>query len=146
MIELQHNRLQFSFPDVGGLHDDPQDYVVSPRQPWLDGFGVTTGTIRQFVAMPLGRGYTAEEQITNEATYGDVQIAVYPMKREVFERRFPTIVRERVCATLMDEPGCAEFDNMSIESCAAPSLGLAPGGRMKQEIYDDPFEERAADG
>ena len=23
-----------------GLHRDPQDYVVVPRQPWLDGFSV----------------------------------------------------------------------------------------------------------
>jgi len=35
------------------LSDDPQNYVVVPEQPWLDGFCVRKGAIRQFVAMPL---------------------------------------------------------------------------------------------
>ena len=72
-----------------GLHRGPQDYMVAPGQPWLDGYCVEKGVIRQFVAMPLGQGYTAEEQITGKAEHGGLQIIVYPMKREVFERRFP---------------------------------------------------------
>ena len=36
------------------LHSEPQDDVVVPGQPWLDGFSVGAGLIRQFVAMPLG--------------------------------------------------------------------------------------------
>jgi hypothetical protein len=36
-----------------GLHRDPQDYAVSPGQPWLDGFAIEKGVIRQFVAMLL---------------------------------------------------------------------------------------------
>jgi hypothetical protein len=123
---------------TNGLHDDPQDYVVSPRQPWLDGFCVTKGTIRQFVAMPLGQGYTAEEQITGAADHGGVQIVVYPMKREVFERRFP---KRRV---VIEEPEMwaetAMLSRMSAPTASpVASMGLAPGGRMKQEIYDDPF-------
>lgn len=31
-------------------------YLVAPDQPWLDGFCVQKGLIRQFVAMPLGQG------------------------------------------------------------------------------------------
>jgi hypothetical protein len=31
--------------------------VVLPEQPWLDGYCVEKGYIRQFVAMPLGEGY-----------------------------------------------------------------------------------------
>ena len=46
------------------LDFDDQDYVVVPDQPWLDGFCVSKGKIRQFVAMPLGAGYTVEEQLT----------------------------------------------------------------------------------
>jgi hypothetical protein len=45
-----------------GIHRDPQDYMVTPDQPWLDGYCVEKGTIRQFIAMPLGRGYSAEER------------------------------------------------------------------------------------
>jgi hypothetical protein len=42
----------------------PQNYVVAPSQPWLDGINAGKGYIRQFVAMPLGKGYTVEEQVT----------------------------------------------------------------------------------
>ena len=45
---------------------DPQNYVVVPGQPWLDGYCVEKGIIRQFVAMPLGQGYSVEEQLTGE--------------------------------------------------------------------------------
>lgn len=77
--------------------------------------------------MPLGSGYSAEEQITGSAEHGGLQIAVYPMKREVFERRFPKSLEDESCLSL-----CIEEDD----------LGLAPGGRMRQEIYEDPYERQ----
>ncbi len=113
-----------------GLHREPrQDYMVAPEQPWLDGYCVEKGFIRQFVAMALGEGYTAEEQLTKEAEHGGVQIVAYPMKAEVFERRFPEILEqfELCCDMAMPEP-------------VGMSMGLAPGGRMRQEIYEDPFD------
>ena len=72
-----------------GLQGSPQNYLVTPRQPWLDGYCVDKGIVRQFVAMPLGAGYSAEEQLTGVGQYGGIQIVVYPMKRQVFESRFP---------------------------------------------------------
>ena len=102
----------------------PQDYAVVPEQPWLDGFCVEKGLIRQFVAMPLGKGYTAEEQLTGEAEHGGLQITVYPMKRSTYEERFSM---ER-----MQKPMMLCCNDSSIE------MGLAPGGLMRQEIYDDP--------
>ena len=105
------------------LTRDPQNYMVVPGQPWLDGYCVAKGTIRQFVAMPLGDGHTVEEQLTGQGSYGGLQIAVYPMKREVHDRlQLPEprmVVREV-------GPGWR-------------GLGLAPGGRMSQEIYEDEF-------
>ena len=53
------------------LHSEPQDYVVVPGQPWLDGFSVGAGLIRQFVALPLGAGYSVEEQLTGRADRAD---------------------------------------------------------------------------
>ena len=114
-----------------GLHGVPQDYLVVPEQPWLDGFAVGKGIIRQFVAMPLGAGYTAEEQISGEAEHGGLQIVVYPMKRSVFERRFPK--RRRMD---MEEDMLAMCEPTA---SLAMDMGLAPGGRMRQEIYADPF-------
>ena len=102
------------------LSDEPQDYLVVPGQPWLAGFCVKKGLIRQFVAMPLGEGYTAEEQLTGEAEYGGLQIAVYPMKRSVYERLFDMV-----------QAPMAEI------CCSEPGMGLAPGGLMRQEIYKD---------
>lgn len=81
---------------ANGLNGRPQDYMVVPEQPWLDGYCVEKGIIRQFVAMPLGAGYTAEEQLTGKAEQGGLQIVVYPMKRKAFERRFPKVDRTRV--------------------------------------------------
>jgi hypothetical protein len=111
------------------LNRDPQDYVAIPRQPWLDGYCVEKGVIRQFVAMPLGEGYSVEEQLTGEAAWGGVQIVVYPMKAE----RYEALVKSR-------RDGVYSRAIFMPAPCAAPSaMGLAPGGRMKQEIYADPY-------
>ena len=123
------------------LKKSPQDYMVIPEQPWLDGYCVEKGYIRQFVAMPLGESYTAEEQITGEAEHGGLQIIVYPMKREVFERRFPKI---ELTPSYGAMPACRSMAGSALAmedsmDCLDADMGLAPGGRMKQEIYDDPF-------
>lgn len=115
-----------------GIHRDPQDYMTTPDQPWLDGYCVEKGTIRQFIAMPLGRGYTAEEQITGEAEHGGLQIVVYPMKAEAYRDLYPP--RDYGVAAM-------DFESASLMRVSSPApaeMGLAPGGRMKQEIYDDP--------
>ena len=72
-----------------GVNRRPQDYVVVPEQPWFDGYCVEKGVIRQFVAMPLGAGYSAEEQVTGKAEHGGLQVLAYPMNREIYEKRFP---------------------------------------------------------
>jgi hypothetical protein len=115
------------------LRRRPQDYVVAPDQPWLDGYCVEKGLIRQFVAMPLGSGYSAEEQITGEGEFGGIQILVHPMKAEAYERY---TAKQRRLET------ARVFEVQDAVPCAAPDMGLAPGGRMRQEIYDDPYEAR----
>lgn len=102
----------------------PQDYLVVPDQPWLDGFCVAKGLIRQFVAMPLGEGYTAEEQLTGEAQHGGLQIAVYPMEASRYEET-------------RDEQ--LVFDESPILQAPQSEMGLAPGGLMRQEIYEDAY-------
>jgi hypothetical protein len=106
-----------------------QDYVVIPEQPWLDGFNVTEDFIRQFVAMPLGEGYTAEEQVTGTAEHGGLQIIVYPMKRE----RYVQLLTKS-----SEGPDFRNSDDyLDMDSFASLSMGLAPGGIMRQEINDD---------
>ncbi len=124
---------------VNHLNRDPQDYVVLPEQPWLDGYCVEKGVIRQFVAMPLGKGYSVEEQITGAAEHGGVQIVVYPMKRD----RFEELQKERAA----ERRGYLDLEGPMVGDCMAlkEDMGLAPGGRMRQEIYDDPFGLEAWD-
>lgn len=57
-----------------------QDYVVPPKQLWLDGIAHADGTVRQFVATQLGSGYSVEAQITGEEIVGGLQIEVVPCK------------------------------------------------------------------
>jgi hypothetical protein len=52
------------------------------------------------------------------------------MKAEVFERRFP----KREVQVYGAKVGC-----VSKLFQAEPDMGLAPGGRMRQEIYEDPY-------
>ncbi len=114
------------------LSAKPQDYVVIPKQPWLDGFSVGKGLIRQFVAMPLGQGFTAEEQITGKADVGGLQICVYPMKKEVYQKIFPPREDSRVSF-------CRSITVME------DSMGFAPGGLMRQEIFEDRYGPDAWD-
>jgi hypothetical protein len=104
------------------LNRDPQDYIVIPEQQWLDGYCVEKGIVRQFVAMPFGDGYSVEEQLTGEAQWGGIQILAYPMKADRYE-------------ALDMSRGISKY----CESQALSLMGLAPGGRMKQEVYDDPY-------
>jgi hypothetical protein len=64
------------------LSAEEQDYIVIPAQPWIDGFAISKGIIRQFVAERLGEGFSAEEQLTGKAEFGGLQIIAYPMKTE----------------------------------------------------------------
>lgn len=118
-----------------GLSRNPQDYLVVPGQPWLDGYCVEKGIIRQFVAMPLGEGFSVEEQVTGEADFGGMQIEVFPMKAEVFDRRFPIVRRQASGMRFRDTAHAM----CGLAECVAEEMGLAPGGRMRQEIYEDPF-------
>jgi hypothetical protein len=115
-----------------GLSRNPQDYLVAPGQPWLDGYCVEKGVIRQFVAMPLGEGYSVEEQVTGEAEFGGMQIEVFPMRSEVFAQRFPLKRDTQGLRLRSTDFFYARLDKKT-------SMGLAPGGRMRQEIYEDPF-------
>ncbi|KAF8836046.1 hypothetical protein BDN67DRAFT_365035 [Paxillus ammoniavirescens] len=73
-----------------------QDYLPiggASGQLWLDGISTSPGVVRQFVAMPLGKGYTVEGQVTGAEVrfllfcrlcfmsfqnFGGIQIDVFP--------------------------------------------------------------------
>jgi hypothetical protein len=107
------------------LHDSPQDYLVCPDQPWLDGINDGSGVVRQFVAMPLGLGYTVEAQVRGAEDLGGMQLAVYEPK----PGRFP------------DEPPAARdaASGMPRVQASAGAMGLGAGGRITQRIYPDAY-------
>ena len=109
------------------LNRGKQNYLVCPDQPWLDGINAGKGFIRQFVAMPLGMGYTVEGQITGREEFGGLQITVYDPKPGIFPEEPPAYhpAREGV------------MYGMVAESPAGSEMGLGAGGRMRQEIYPD---------
>ena len=112
------------------LHEGTQDYVVLPEQPWLDGFCVQKGLIRQFVAMPLGEGYTAEEQVTDKAEYGGLQIMAIPMKRSLYEELLKQKEEQAELNMML-------FSRNDIVCEQEYSMGYAPGGLMRQQIVED---------
>lgn len=121
------------------LGSSPQDYLVTPPQPWLDGIYVRKGAIRQFVAMQLGQGYTVEGQVTGEEVHGGLQLMVFEPKPGRFPEPPPRPRRSRARSSSGGGPPAL--------ACAAPpcpaapggtAMGLAAGGRMEQKIYPDP--------
>ncbi len=127
------------------LDNSERDYVVVPEQPWLDGFCVAKDVVRQFVAMPLGSGYSVEEQITGKPEHGGLQIIAYPMKKERYEELARRRQEERRRAGAMysysgmDRAIACGAPMRRRAAPAAQAMGLAAGGRMRQQIYADPY-------
>lgn len=105
--------------DSGGLASNPQNYLVCPPQPWLDGINAGESRVRQFVAVPLGGGDTIEGQLSGHETTGGIQVTVYDPKPGLFPDTEPE--RPLTAAT------------------AARSMGLGAGGAITQRIYPDRY-------
>lgn len=111
-------------PDEGAGLGAPQDYLLCPPQPWLDGFNAGDGTIRQFVAMPLGEGY-AIEAAHGLPERGGLRLVAFEPRPGIFPEAPPPA-----------PPGPVRFQ---APQPAEPHLmALGAGGRMRQKIYPDP--------
>lgn len=153
-------------PPTGVDGKDPeQDYMVAPHpQPWLDGFNIGGGQIRQFVAMQMGKGYTVEAQVTGKEDVGGIQVLVIPPKPGAIKvpsynyRGLSNGYYEGSGSTFMHAASIDAFEsyNMAMPISADPirtlsatklasrsfnksaEMGLAQGGRMEQKVYEDP--------
>ena len=112
------------------LRAEPQDYIVCPDQIWLDGINAGHNAIRQFVAMPLGYGYTVEAAVTGTEQFGGIQLTVYEPK----PGRFPEHPPEVDAHT-----GPVRRAQPASHMPARPDMGLGAGGVMRQKIYPDPY-------
>ena len=145
------------------LSKDPQNYLALPEQPWLDGINSGQGTVRQFVAVPMGLGATAEGQVTGVEQWGGVQLSVHGLAdaaREVWEQQERARQqRLRAAPAPVAQPpwassaayGAAPYGGpMPVSAPGGPPRGAAPaglpmarkmglgaGGTMRQEIYAD---------
>ncbi len=108
---------------------DPQNYLVCPLQPWLDGIRTESGSVRQFVAASPGERITLEEQIAGSSGRGGLQLRVYEPRPGVFPARKPK-----------------GFDSAALYSESLPGeLGVAGGGAIEQKVYPDPHGLEAWD-
>ncbi len=101
------------------LSDAPQNYLVCPQQPWLDGINAGAGQIRQFVALPLADPRTVEAQLRGQVTPAGLRLRVF----EPQPGRFP---------------GGPPPERHGPQR-AAGALGLGAGGRIEQRLYQDAF-------
>lgn len=65
--------------DLLDRHQCIQDYVITPDQKWIDGVACENGTVRQFVAVASGSGYSIETQLTGRDHIAGLQFEVTPM-------------------------------------------------------------------
>ena len=104
------------------LSSTPQNYLVSPPQPWLDGFHTSNDVVRQFVSAPLGAGLTVESQLAAEEA-GGLRITVFEPREGIFPA----------------SPPPAAPPKFETEQVYLGELGLAAGGEIRQKIYEDPY-------
>jgi hypothetical protein len=117
---------------------EEQDYLVCPPQPWLDGIKAGVGIVRQFVAMPLGMGYTVEGQVSGEERFGGIQLVAFEPKPGRFAPT-PPPARFRVATEGFAPLSAPMARGAQYEApVQGAEMGIAAGGRMEQAIYPDP--------
>lgn len=135
--------------------EEPQNYVVLPTQPWLDGWKDTDGVIYQFVATEFlgGEGLTVGEQILGEESKtGGIGIAVFVPKDENLVAHKPFgehPITGPYDATPWGYSQMSVSYSGTVAMASAPTLrsadtsfkemGLGRGGKIHQKIYPDPY-------
>lgn len=141
------------------LSPDPQNYVVLPRQPWLDGITSGSGTIRQFVAGPPADGAdradgstdgTVDGRLPDEEDWAGVRLQVFelgekPLAAWRAEQRRRSVRHQSPWGVAGDEtaPGAIPLAPAAVTAPPVPAprpvpaTGVATGGRMRQDVYRD---------
>lgn len=119
------------------LGRDPQNYVVLPRQPWLDGINSGKGTVRQFVAVPLGLGATVEGQVTGEEVWGGIQLQTFRLKEGPLAEWRATAPYGGALPPPGAAPAAPGTAGAPGAARSAPAMGLGAGGSLRQEVYKD---------
>ncbi len=121
-------------------------YLVTPPQPWLDGWKAPDGTVYQFVATPhrKGEGLTVGEQLLGaESQTGAIGLSVHeakdPAKLEGWGQDAygqPEHWTEHYAA---ERPrGMSVLASMRERGAPWGEMGLGRGGKIRQRVYPDP--------
>ena len=122
------------------LDKNEQDYCVVPDQNWIDGINGGNGYVKQFVAMPLGSGYSIEEQVTGKAEFGGIQILVYHKKKK---KILKLTKLEKEYSGFRSANMHKKFGICAMPNSTPKEMGISSGGKTKQKIvkyegsYDD---------
>ncbi|KAH6673577.1 hypothetical protein B0J14DRAFT_512163 [Halenospora varia] len=90
-----------------------QDYLILPDQKWLDGICTSPGKVRQFVAMPIGSGYSVEAQVTGEDVAGGLQFEITP-EAKIIDILVITIVNGKVLQFDFTLPSSTTVDTVKL--------------------------------
>lgn len=122
-------------------------YLVSPPQPWLDGWKSDDGIVYQFVVAEVGDNKTVGEQL--------VQTKDHSIAISVFRAKHPEKLKStNLSLTFGSVYGALECcgsecaPQMCCSSLGA-EMGVGKGGKINQKIYEDPhgieeWEEKPA--
>jgi hypothetical protein len=128
---------------VNGQHWDDRtppkrgDHLCVTGAIAIDGFVASCGTVRQFVAHPMGFGLTAEEMATGSAVWGGLQIQAIPMTRASLLLHLREIEGE----VMHDIPAFAPKPTPP-----QPFLnGFGRGGTIEQQLMLSTFDSDAWD-
>ncbi|KAK5174666.1 uncharacterized protein LTR77_001748 [Saxophila tyrrhenica] len=103
-----------------------QNHIVAPQQKLLGGYKASNGSLKQFVAMPMGAKYSVEYQLTGEEYVGGIQLEIAPRLRDTFH--FGTTPLEVNNSKASNRERCHPF-SMPVQ------LGLQPGQRLYLEDH-----------
>lgn len=99
-----------------------QDYVVSGRQTWLDGIATQDGKVMQFVATPVGSGYSVEAQVTGKESVAGLQFEIMPTLRKPMEILIKTLTGKTV---IIETDPHTTID--AVKSLIQDKEGIPPG-------------------
>jgi len=122
-------------------------YVVTPPQPWLDGWKGEDGVVYQFVATPFqaGDGLSVGEQILgSESKSGGIGIAVFESKEPLKAKPTPPQTYGMGAYETLSYKATSKSAVMSMaasptRSMRGAEMGVGKGGRIIQKIYPDPY-------
>jgi hypothetical protein len=116
------------------------NYLVTPPQPWLDGWKNTDGSVYQFVTTKYekGEGFSVAEQLIGEkSVHGGLLITIFeaknPQELEIYCKPDETVYGFELCS-FASSLRCCKMTDFECEE-----LGVGKGGKITQKIYPDPY-------